>query len=246
MSSQAGRFRVAFEQYQKGVSFDESSHTYFYKNRTLTSVTTAVSSCFPKFNKNNEVAKTYAAKHGMSVKEVLDSWKKKSALGTVVHEALELALHNYFIEDYAEEYKGYLVPGFEFIHNLPSHLELIKTELMIYHPGFSVAGQVDFLLYNSLTGEIEIHDWKTNSSISSEGLNFGKYGFGGLTKLLDTNFWHYALQLSIYRYLLEKQFSGYKFGKLVLHHIPGNGKLVDIELPYLSDEAYYVLQKNTE
>jgi len=123
------------------------------------------------------------------------------------------------------------------IHNL------LFTEFMVWDAEFSVAGTADFLVWNPETKCVDIWDWKTNTSITDSRANFGKYGFGGLAKLADTNYWHYALQLSIYRYIIEKQ--GIKCGALKLVHLTEEGYKV-IELPYLADEVYIILKGNQE
>ena len=226
-------------QYSKGISFDEPSHTYYYKNRTMTSVTTAVGNCFPRFDRGGSISIGLAEKRGITVKELKDEWRHKAELGTKVHNYCEQLVNNInFISDdpwcsirveYAQD----------FIQE--SGIKPLFCEFPVYNGKFSIAGTCDLLTYNAEEDCIDIYDWKTNDSIVGETVKFGKYGFGRLCGIPDTNFWHYALQLSIYKYILQE--AGFKVGKLNLVHLTDSGYKV-IELPYLSDEALYILESN--
>ena len=57
----------------------------------------------------------------------------------------------------------------------------------------------------------------------------------------DTTFWHYALQVSIYRHILEKNYAiSTAAGKLGVFH-PADGRYHVLDVPYLRDEAVTVL-----
>lgn len=235
---------LGLKNYQKCVGFSEKEHLYYYKSRTLTSVTTLIKNFFPKFNFNNETAKKCAEKDGVSVTQVLENWKSSSDFGTLVHSKVEellwnrdlgsLVFENSRVEDYCSS-------AYDFISEFePS---IVYTELCVWDSEFSVAGTIDFLTYNSVTGKLDIWDWKTNNSIVDKSVNFGKFGFGVLASIPDTNFWHYALQLSVYKYILIKH--GFEIGDLRLVHLSSEGYRV-IEVPYLSDEAYLILKSQQE
>ena len=235
---------LQLKNYQKQVSFSEKEHLYYYKGRTLSSVTTLVKNHFPKFNFNNEQAERSAEKLGISSKEVLSNWKASADFGTLVHTQAEKLLWCRDLESLDildAKLSNYCEQVYEGI--IETEPNLVYTELMVWDSEFSVAGTVDFLTYNPDTNEIDIWDWKTNSSICNENMTFGKFGFGELGKIPDTNFWHYALQLSIYKYILIKH--GFKIGKLRLVHLQESSYNI-IELPYLSDEAYIILRSQQE
>ena len=232
-------------QYSKGISFDESSHTYYYKNRTLASVTTLVGYNFPKFDSKNEVSGPLADKRGISVKELKQEWRDKADLGTKVHNELECLVfsgeHIYNIDTWVDDR---VLQGFNFLSPVLSGNEVFKflyPEFPVYDGEYSVAGTCDLLVWNPITQKIDIYDWKTNDTIMDESVNFGKFGFGRLSHIPDTNFWKYALQLSVYKYLLEK--AGFEVGGLYLVHLTDSDYKV-IELPYLSDESLVILESN--
>ncbi len=237
--------KQALWSYQKGISFDESSHTYYYKNRTLTSVTTLVGYNFPVFDKNNVISSKLAEKRGITIKELKREWRDKAELGTRVHNALESLCFltvGSFVESTGSAWCDARVgAGLKFLaeHNVVERI--IFPEFPVYDGTYSVAGTCDLLVWNPDTHKIDIYDWKTNDSIMSPHVGFGKSGFGRLAHIKDTNYWHYALQLSVYKYILQKH--GFEVGDLNLVHLTDKGYEV-INVPYLSDECLIVLESN--
>ena len=233
--------------YQKGVSFDEGSHTYYYKNRTLTSVTTLVGYNFPKFDAKNVISSRLAEERGISVKELKAEWRAKAELGTAVHNALESACYlSYGDAVYPPEsdsawVEDRYIGGLKFIEDYKLLNFILFPEFPVFDGEYSVAGTCDLLVWNEATASIDIYDWKTNDSIMHPEAGFGKFGFGRLSHIKDTNFWHYALQLSVYKYILEKH--GFKVGSLNLVHLTDKEYKV-INVPYLSDEVLAVLESN--
>ena len=70
-----------------------------------------------------------------------------------------------------------------------------------------------------------------------------------ISHLPDTNFWHYALQLNMYKTILERNY-GKKISKMCLvslHPDQKNYKLFDVpELDYEIDELISVRKKQLE
>jgi len=256
---------LKLREYEKRVGFDAREHAYFFKGRTLTSMTTLYKKFFPKFD-STSISENLARKELGDVdyslilhkaKEIRNDWGNKAKLGTIIHNYAELLLlhgspfefsgsdfceHEDYLEHLANTYPLYASEVLTIIHNNPVILSnFLYSELVVWDSEFSVAGQVDFLTWND-DGSVDLWDWKTSGSITPEGVGFGKFGFGELAKLPDTNFYHYSLQLSGYAFMLEKNL-GLKVRSLRIVHLkPGESKVITV--PYLKDEAYYVMRNN--
>ena len=250
---------VKLKNKSKEVGFDTHSHTYRYMDRTLSPVTSLVSRFFPRFDAR-KVSEGLARKElGASAdfavvsehaRALRESWKLKAELGTRFHELAELFLlsgaddlfskpSSVFSEDL--QVCSWLDGLRSFLYDYPRVLgELLVTEFVLWSSTYNVSGQADFITINS-DGSLDVWDWKTSTSIVAEGVDFGKFGFGGLAKLPDTNFYHYSLQLGIYAKILEDW--GFRVRDLYVVHIkPGAYKVYS--LPRLTDEVNYVLLNN--
>ena len=76
-----------------------------------------------------------------------------------------------------------------------------RTELSMFHCGLHVAGQADLLCVDE-KGGVVIVDWKRSKRITRHGWKHMK---APLAHLPDANYYHYALQLNLYRYILETE-----------------------------------------
>lgn len=223
------------------INFDEASHTYTYNGQVFKSVTTIVEECFEQFDAEYW-SKRKAPSLGMSPQEVKAMWSKKGEearnLGTQLHEKIErhyMGLSNssdatyILFEKFIEQY----------------HLSPYRTEWAIYDEDSKIAGTLDFL--NFQNGEFTIFDWKRSNKIIVCGQpekcsKWGKRAFNPISHVHDTTYWHYALQVSIYRYILEKNY-GIKItsSKLAVFHPDYNQPYV-IDIPYMRDEVIAVLR----
>ena len=123
-----------------------------------------------------------AADYGTSAYEELERWIK-DGIGPVATKAING-------KDWLQHYK------------LKSDIDIL-SEVIVYSTELSIAGTVDILAKDNSTGLYEIIDWKTSKKI--EMVSYGqKMGTHEITKnIMDCNFYHYSLQLSLYRYILE-------------------------------------------
>jgi ATP-dependent exoDNAse (exonuclease V) beta subunit len=89
---------------------------------------------------------------------------------------------------------------------LTSKYVLAKTELLVYSLELRMAGQVDLLMRNEDSTEYHILDYKfIKEPLESYYNRFTrKYKMmsGPFSRLMDTNYSHYSIQLEIYRYLM--------------------------------------------
>jgi hypothetical protein len=218
------------------ISFDESSHTYIVNGETLQSVTTLVKNSFPQFEAEAH-AKYHAAKTGKTIKEILDMWETKGKesrdLGTALHKKIENYYQGFTLNESDESFKLFKM----FAEKIK--LEPYRTEWTVYDWEHKIAGTIDFVDYQN--GEYIIYDWKRSDKIINNGMpiKISKYEEKGnypLEHLDNTPYYHYALQLSLYKYILEKNY-GMKISDLrlgVFH--PTYNKPYVLRMPYLEKE----------
>jgi hypothetical protein len=88
------------------------------------------------------------------------------------------------------------------------------------------------------TGEFMIYDWKRSKGIEYDN-NYGKSALTPCIRHLpDTNFWHYALQLNVYRKILQDKY-GLKITKLalVVLHPDNHTKTYEVvDVPFMDKE----------
>ncbi len=225
------------------LSFDAATHTYYCDGLECISVTTLVDECFPRFDAEHWAARI-AVREGVDPEVILDRWKRDAdrarALGTAMHEKIE---KYYLGEDDGDSSDALRLFRLFAAHN---RLYPFRTEWRIFDEDLGIAGTLDFL---ELTpgGAYNIYDWKRSKKlVEADGRiimesPYGKRGLYPLNNLHDTSYWHYALQLSIYRYILERKYgipvSEMKLG--VFH--PECSTPWIVRVPYLRREVESVM-----
>ena len=112
--------------------------------------------------------------------------------------------------------------------------EPFRTEWLVFDEEHKVAGSID-MVYKKPDGTLAIYDWKRAEEIKTE--NKFQSGLGPVDHLPDTNYWHYSLQLNVYRYILQKHY-GYIVSDLalvVLHPTNSSWRVVKINM--MDDEV---------
>ena len=217
------------------ISFDDATHLYKVNGVTLQSVTDFVEGCFPKFDAEF-FAKKKAVYLEKTTQEVLDMWEQKGKesreLGTELHKKIE----NYYQDIASTEddtFKLFLM----FANKI--ELKPYRTEWAVYDVKHNIAGTIDFVDYQN--GEYIIYDWKRSDKIIDNGMpikasKYNEKGNHPLEHLDNTPYYHYALQLSIYKYILENNYnikiSDLRLG--VFH--PTYEKPYVLRMPYLEKE----------
>ncbi|MDE6091277.1 MAG: hypothetical protein K2G41_11345 [Duncaniella sp.] len=226
------------------LNFDAESHTYTLGDRTLSSVTTIVEDCFPKFDADYWAARKAPAM-GLSPAELKAQWEANARhsrnLGTAMHEKIE---RYYLGEDAGDDGDAYTL----FRHFAAAErLYPYRTEWRIYMEDYGVAGTLDFLECRP-DGTFNIYDWKRSRKlIATDGTieqtnRYGKRGFFPVGHLHDCSYYHYALQLSIYRFILENAYGiPVTHLKLGVFH-PDYSMAYIVPVPYLRSEAEAVLR----
>lgn len=166
--------------------------------------------------------------YGMSPSEIKAAWKaeanRATTLGTWYHNQREAELCA--LETIQRE--GVTVPIFKPIEadgvKIAPEQKLVEgvyPEHMVYLKSAGLCGQSD--LVEVVNDKVNITDYKTNKEIKLEGFTnwegIRTRMTGPAQHLDDCNFNHYALQLSIYMYIILKHNPRLQPGTMHLHHI---------------------------
>ena len=218
------------------ISFRKADHLYIVDGTLLDSVTTFVKNCFPEFDSEFH-AKRKAEALGITKEAVLEMWDKKGResreQGTAMHEKIE----SYYLGKSVSTDSTFEL--FKIFANKIT-LKPYRTEWAVYDWEQKIAGTIDFVGYQN--GEYIIYDWKRSDKlIAKNGLpiknsQYGEKALPPIENLDDSPYYHYALQLSLYKYILEKNY-GITVSKLrlgIFH--PSYNKPYVLEMPYLKNE----------
>ena len=204
----------------------------------FTSVTTYVEHFFEGFDSQKIATKlinNYPKYAGYTVESLIAEWDSAADYGTTVHDEIENWIKN-GIEPKEQKAKN----GKNWLENyqLKSNIDIL-SEIIVYSTELKIAGTVDILAKDNNTGQYELIDWKTSKKI--ETVSYGhKMGTHDVTKkVMDCNFYHYALQLSLYSYLLEEYY-GIMIHNQLIAHIQDEG-VNAIVAPYMKDEIVAML-----
>ena len=227
------------------ISFDETNHTYTVDGNTLQSVTNIVENCFPKYDAELH-AKYTAAQMGITPEKVIMMWEQKGKesreLGTTMHQKIE----SYYQGKDSREDDSYRL--FKMFTDKVK-LKPYRTEWAVYDTDYNVAGTIDFVDYQD--GKYTIYDWKRSDKIIANGMpvKVSKYqekGLYPLEHLENCAYYHYALQLSLYKFILEKNYdirvSDLRLG--IFH--PSYDKPYVLRVPYLENEVKTLMELRSE
>ena len=96
-----------------------------------------------------------------------------------------------------------------FLAFVNDHRDMIpyRTEWRIYHEELHLAGSVDIVYRDpAVANGVMLADWKRTGEIVRKN-NYGEFAIPWpICHIHNTNFWHYALQLNTYKYILESKY----------------------------------------
>ena len=129
----------------------------------------------------------------------------------------------------------------KFHNDYYKRLEHLADEYVIGSEEYDIASAIDHLFINKLTGGLVLVDYKTNSDIHKNE-KYAKDMKIPLNHLKDTTLNHYYIQLSIYRYLVEK-YSGVLIDDMFIVYMSENIENYEIiPVPYLKREVELILE----
>lgn len=245
------------------IEFEEGPHIYKIQGdpSQYTSVTTWNHSHFEHFDADAIIDKMMNSKnwktnkyYGMSREEILTLWNdsrdEAAQAGTKMHYDIECyynTFHNInndyentktqVIKNSSLEYSYFLKFAEDY-----NYLKPYRTEWMIWDSDVKIAGSVDMVFQEDAIRDpdsILIYDWKRSKEITKTS-NFNKFAITEcINHLPDTNFWHYSLQLNVYKYILEKNYGKKVKGLYLvcLHPLNKNGSYIRIPCADLQKEV---------
>jgi ATP-dependent exoDNAse (exonuclease V) beta subunit len=208
------------------IKYYDKSHKYYIGDKELVSATTFIGKFKPKFDTDG-MAESYAAKRGLKVEDVKNDWDFKRDFSTVKGSALHNYAENWWNNkvfpydestsikmwgiDPVKEPLGKCIKLFHKFHaDASENLIPVKMELVVGDEELGIAGMVDCLFWNKKTQELQIWDYKTNKEIKTSN-SFSQYFDKPISHLDVCELNTYSLQLSLYKYIIEKN-TGLKIG----------------------------------
>ena len=237
----------------KDFVFFEGDHHYEYKGKRVgISVTRLIEEYTNEFDAET-IAEKVAIRDNKTIQEVLDEWKYKNDFskvkGSTCHEFAqsrwsgEVWQEKHF--DNSKEYEKAveIIQGQanEFRIDYKDRLEHLADEYVIGSEEYDIASAIDHLFINKLTGGLVLVDYKTNSDIHKNE-KYAKNMKVPLSHLKDTTLSHYHIQLSIYKYLVEK-YTNLKIDEMFIVWFSENIENYEIiDVPYLYEEVKKILE----
>lgn len=241
--------------------FFEEDHHYEYKGQRVgMSVTRLIEDYTNEFDAQT-VAEKVAIKENKPVQEILAYWKYKNKYsclkGSTCHEyAQSLWSGNQFkmeytmIPFYGNENFNYdvakiMLQAEHFKEDYKDRLEHLYDEYVIGSEEYDIASAIDHLFINKLTGGLVLVDYKTNSDIHKNE-KYAKNMKVPLSHLKDFTLNHYYIQLSIYKYLVEK-YTNLKIEEMFIVYFSENIENYEIiPIPYMEKEVKNILESRRE
>jgi hypothetical protein len=241
------------------------------------SVTSLVSNFKKPFDAKAIAAKVTNSKkskwYGIPPEKILEIWENEAnratTLGTYYHNQREADLCSFA----SIERDGITVPVISPVEEIDGLKQAptqkldpgVYPEHMVFLKSAGICGQSD--LVEVVNNSVNITDYKTNKEIKMKSyVNWecvSEKLLHPVNNLDDCHFNHYALQLSIYMYIILKHNPKLKPGKMFIHHVlfetegedeygypitmytsegdPVVKEVIPIEIPYLKDEVISIV-----
>lgn len=221
----------------KNIQFFEKDHKYVIltePNIKYTSVTTWIHEHFQEFDADNIIENMIKSKGwkighkywGLTPQQIKSQWNSNkdavSSAGTDLHYEIECFnnnktllrgytnkdLYDIYLIDSKFTYESKPIEWQYFINFIKDnfYLKPYRTEWLVYHDDVKISGSID-MIYENPDGTLSIYDWKRSKNITRIN-NFNKFAITPqICHLPDSNYWHYALQLNIYKAIIEEKYN---------------------------------------
>jgi hypothetical protein len=198
------------------ITFDEGPHIYtVHGDSSFTSVTTWNHHHFAPFETDKIIEKILSNKkmsdpqykyYNMTAEQIKSDWDNNrdcaAKAGTNMHYDIECYYNGLNPVNDSIEFKYFK----QFVADFPN-LKPYRTEWCVYYEELKLSGSIDMVFENE-DGNLLIYDWKRCKEIKHDNGNYTTYSTTPcINHLPDTNFWHYALQLNMYKTILEHKYN---------------------------------------
>ena len=254
------RIKMKEEQYLRELSeafgdfrFFEQDHHYEFRGQLVNMSATKLIEQYANEFDSETVAERVANKEGKTIQQVLDEWKYRNEFacvkGSVCHEYVQCLWNkNDFDRTDFDGSKEFLkaVDVIEsqadrFYEDYKDKLQHLADEYIIGSEEYDIASAVDHLFINKLTNELVLVDYKTNSDMYKND-KYAKSMKVPLHHLKDTTLNHYCIQVSMYKFLIEK-YTNLKVSEMFIVWLSENNDNYQIvETPYLKKEVFKILE----
>ena len=204
------------------LQFDEPTHIYTINgsSKGVISCTKFLHEFFPHFDADAVIAKMMAADNwpnskyfGKTAAEIKKGWNDNgasaSSSGTAMHLAIEQFLHGHpelIKPDVLQttEWKYFT----NFWNDVSGDLVPYRSEWEVWSDEYKLAGSIDMIFYRKSDDSYVIYDWKRSKEIKKDNtFKNDNTGYGPVEHLPNANYWHYTLQLNVYRWFLETYYN---------------------------------------
>tara|TARA_B100000927_G_scaffold51056_1_gene37929 strand:- start:5563 stop:6276 length:714 start_codon:yes stop_codon:yes gene_type:complete len=231
------------ELFKNDIDLDQKNHRYILAENPefdFQSVTEFIHHFFEKFDKIGVAQKlinTNPKYSGKTIEQVIKDWSKGAERGTIVHNELEMFIK----KDQAPEHKMSIMGANWIKEKQKNPHNTFYSEVIVFSKELGIAGTIDVLVYNSEQDMYHLVDWKTNKRIDKNSFRKKKGILESSKHLDDCNFNHYSLQLTFYRYILERYY-GLEIGSQTLFHLKeDNYEIFNVD--YKSEDLISMLRE---
>lgn len=191
---------------------------------------------------DEEDAEVFTFDRELTTDEIVAKWSRKgmltSHMGTEAHYQAELMCNGLPFRWWEPESK--VLVDFVRDHIVPKGMVSYATEKEIVCVDADLAGSIDLILYDQAAGLYHIVDHKRTDKLKDNLHGFGKMR-PPLNHLDDCKGAAYALQTSIYQYILERDYD-MQIGERVLLSLHPDAPFATT-VPYLRAEASYIMEQ---
>lgn len=209
--------------FDERIKFQDEGHKYWIdgNDKDLISSTTFIHTFFGHFDSEKMINNILKSKkyndpdykyYKMTGEEIKKQWDDSGfnarTEGTKMHKDIEDFYNEIEVDNESEEFEQFLK-----FYKDHEDLEIYRTEWLIFSDLLKITGSIDATFINK-DGTLSLGDWKRSKEITKESYG-GQCGKFPLQHIPDSNYYHYSLQLNLYRTILER-FYGMKVKEMFL------------------------------